>query len=93
MIDGVRDEAAKAGMSLEPFLKIWCRRGSQGLEASWLKPDERGAGGETAYQRSMREKMEVMAPAIAAKAPGVPRTNPNNFFDALPNAKPLEITQ
>lgn len=50
-------------------------------------------GGETAYQRSMREKMEVMAPAIAAKAPGVPRTNPNNFFDALPNAKPLEITQ
>ena len=93
VIDGARDEAAKAGMSLEPFLKIWCRRGSQGLDASWLKPDERGAGGETAYQRSMREKMEVMAPAIAAKAPGVPRTNPNNFFDALPNAKPLEITQ
>ena len=34
-------EAAKAGMSLEDFLKVWCARGSQGLEASWLKPDER----------------------------------------------------
>lgn len=43
VIDGARDEAAKAGMSLEPFLKIWCRRGSQGLEASWLKPDERSS--------------------------------------------------
>ena len=69
VIDGARDEAAKAGMSLEPFLKIWCRRGSQGLEASWLKPDERGAGGETAYQRTQREKMQLWAPGVAAKAP------------------------
>ena len=66
--------------------------GYQGLFLPDKKPSQSGAT-ETAYQRSMREKMEVMAPAIAAKAPGVPRTNPNNFFDALPNAKPLEITQ
>lgn len=34
-------EAAKAGMSFNDFLVIWCRRGSQGLEADWLKPHER----------------------------------------------------
>lgn len=64
-----------------------------GYQGLFLPDKKHGSSGETAYQRSMREKMEVMAPAIAAKAPGVPRTNPNNFFDALPNAKPLEITQ
>jgi hypothetical protein len=36
------DEAAKAGMELDAFLRVWCARGSQGLEASWLKPHERG---------------------------------------------------
>ena len=36
-------EAHKAGMPLEDFLRVWCSRGSQGLEASWLKPDERTA--------------------------------------------------
>lgn len=36
VIKGAEAEAAKAGVSLEEFLQIWCRRGSQGLEASWL---------------------------------------------------------
>lgn len=35
-------EAQKAGMSLEAFLRVWCARGSQGLQADWLKPSERG---------------------------------------------------
>ena len=80
-----------AGQDFAGALENAAVGGYQGL----FLPDEPrvNPGGETAYQRSMREKMEVMAPAIAAKAPGVPRTNPNNFFDALPNAKPLEITQ
>lgn len=41
VLAGATSEAAKAGMSLEAFLTIWCRRGSQGLEADWLKPNER----------------------------------------------------
>jgi uncharacterized protein YdaU (DUF1376 family) len=41
VLRGARSEAAKAGMSLEDFLRVWCRRGSQGLEASWLKDNER----------------------------------------------------
>lgn len=34
-------EADKAEMDIDSFLRIWCRRGSQGLEASWLKNDEK----------------------------------------------------
>jgi hypothetical protein len=41
VVNHAKSEAAKAGMSLEAFLKVWCARGSQGLEASWLKPNER----------------------------------------------------
>ena len=35
-------EAVKAGLPLERFLAVWCARGSQGLQADWLKPHERG---------------------------------------------------
>ena len=36
-------EAVKADMPLGDFLRIWCARGSQGLQADWLKPHERPA--------------------------------------------------
>lgn len=42
VLAGARAEAGKAGMPLEAFLRVWCRRGSQGLEAAWLRADERG---------------------------------------------------
>lgn len=41
VLNGARNEAGKAGVTLEEFLQIWCRRGSQGLEASWLRTDEK----------------------------------------------------
>lgn len=81
-----RREAEKAGVSLERFLTIWCARGSQGLEAEWLKPHERSALGmvETTYQRSMRERAERDTPAIAARIPGAPaRQNPMEVLDGL----------
>lgn len=40
VVQGARTEAAKAGMTLEAFLQLWCIRGSQGLQAAWLKPAE-----------------------------------------------------
>lgn len=43
VITGAEREAVKARMSLDEFLSIWCRRGSQGLEADWIKPGERRA--------------------------------------------------
>jgi len=36
-------EAIKAGLAFERFLAIWCARGSQGLQADWLRPHERGS--------------------------------------------------
>lgn len=62
----------------------WCRNAKPAVRAS--------PNGETAYQRSMREKYEQIAPSIAAKAPGIRTQNPNQFFDTLPTVKPLEIT-
>ncbi|MGF6211797.1 hypothetical protein [Comamonas odontotermitis] len=41
VVNVARREAAIAGMALEDFLQVWCARGSQGLMAEWLKPDER----------------------------------------------------
>jgi uncharacterized protein YdaU (DUF1376 family) len=42
VIEEAKREASKAGLTLERFLTIWCARGSQGLQADWLKPEERG---------------------------------------------------
>ena len=41
VLKSARSEAGKAGVTLGRFLEIWCARGSQGLDASWLKPHER----------------------------------------------------
>ncbi len=41
VVNGARQEADKAGMTLDSFLQVWCMRGSQGLQADWLKPHER----------------------------------------------------
>jgi uncharacterized protein YdaU (DUF1376 family) len=41
VINGARAESEKAGMTLDAFLQVWCRRGTQGLEADWIKPHER----------------------------------------------------
>jgi uncharacterized protein YdaU (DUF1376 family) len=41
VVKGARKEAAKANMAFSDFLSVWCARGSQGLQADWLKPDEK----------------------------------------------------
>ena len=40
-----RQEAQKAGLAFEAFLRLWVFRGSQGLVAEWIKPHERQAFG------------------------------------------------
>ena len=71
VLNAARSEAGKAGMPLQAFLSVWCARGSQGLQADWLKPEEkaRGSPTETPYQRAARERAEQFAPSIAAKPP------------------------
>jgi hypothetical protein len=41
VVNSARKEATKANMAFQDFLSVWCARGSQGLQADWLKPDER----------------------------------------------------
>lgn len=41
VVEAARREAEKAGMPLDAFLQVWCMRGSQGLQADWIKPHER----------------------------------------------------
>lgn len=65
-----RSEAAKAQMPLDRFFAVWCNRGSQGLQAEWLRPDERSTG-ETAYQRNQRERVaEMSGGLVSSKPPG-----------------------
>jgi hypothetical protein len=66
-VQGARDEAKKAGMTLEAFLRVWCRRGSQGLEASWLKPEERGPPPSKEAERSSEYLREMAEHSKAVK--------------------------
>lgn len=77
VIAEARRESDKAGLSLDRFFAVWCVRGSQGMQADWLKPSDRGAAStsETPYQRSMRERVAEFSPGIARHAPsGKPAT-------------------
>ena len=106
VLDEARRECAKAEMTLESFLRVWCRRGSQGLEAAWLKPEERqstrvgavssDAPAETYAQRAARQRMEEAAPMAARKAPGAAFDAAQRFMrgdvvDVTPAPQQLQV--
>jgi len=93
VLNSARLESMKAAMPLEAFLQVWCARGSQGLQADWIRPDERSAvrPSETPYQRSMRERMQEAAPEFARKDPSRTSENVVDFFAIEVPAKRLEI--
>jgi uncharacterized protein YdaU (DUF1376 family) len=67
-------EADKAGMTLTEFLELWCLRGSQGLQADWIKPQERGALGQQIEtfrerdERLARERIDEMTGRARSKS-------------------------
>ena len=77
VINGARREADKAGMPLADFLQVWCRRGSQGLEAAWLKPEERARPALSFAEQDRQAR----AAEMAKWAPGI-ATNRKDDFDA-----------
>ena len=91
-LKAIQREADKAWWSLEDALAEICARGWTGFKAAWVaeKPQQT----ETTYQRTMREKYEVVAPSIAARNPSAPVRNidPNTYFAELAKAKTLEIS-
>lgn len=68
-VDGARAEAAKAGMSLEEFLREWCMRGSQGLKAEWLTHAGRQPTGRKG-QEQIRQENHAIARAWLANPGG-----------------------
>jgi hypothetical protein len=88
VLAGARKEAAKAGMSLQQFLEIWCLRGSQSLQAEWLRSEDRssirpGSLKETFAERDERLARERWAQATGRRAPD------NNVIDLMPPALAL----
>lgn len=88
VVDNATAEAAKAGMTLEAFLRVWCARGSQGLQAEWLKPNERpqrvnGHDPEPEWRREQRERNEAFLGPYAAK-----RNRPETVDMEAPDAAP-----
>lgn len=99
-IAGLQREADKAGISLEAAVTACCEYGWQGFNASWYAErtapvaQRKPAATETAYQRSQRERIEEVAPAIARKAPGAaPAMQATEFFNTVNiiDAQPLRI--
>lgn len=46
VLNDVRKEAAKAGMSLEDALRLCCAKGWQGFDAAWVKADAKPKGAQ-----------------------------------------------
>lgn len=86
VINGARKESSLAGMPLDAFLQVWCLRGSQGLQADWLRPDERATRSRVQYPAETPYQAQQLALATAL-APGAARKPhnhipPGNVFDA-----------
>lgn len=64
VVNSARKEAEKADMPLDAFLQVWCLRGSQGLQADWLKPHERQTASRTSFadadEQARRKRWEEM---------------------------------
>ncbi len=77
VLQQARKEAALAKLSLEAFLRIWCFRGSQGLHADWITPQDRQRFGSSAAGDRVSAQLEVASlmvnpPQAAARKPAAP---------------------
>lgn len=59
-----RREAGRARISLERFLAIWCIRGSQGLQASWLSREEIEGDGNARSEKSPQWALDAGFPTV-----------------------------
>ena len=87
VVHGARAESVKAGMTLDAFLQVWCRRGSQGLEANWLKPAERQTASRV-QPESFRESDRKAAEKRWAAFTG--NTSDRDVIDVTPQHLELE---
>lgn len=72
-------------MTLDAFLRVWCARGSQGLQADWLKPNERPSFAVVPAANGAPSVAETMAAQAAQQAE--PRADPAKARAALALAR------
>lgn len=71
VLQQARKEAGLARLSLEQFLRVWCFRGSQGLHADWITPQDRQRfGGTPASDRVGRQLRTAALMVNPPEAPG-----------------------
>lgn len=92
VLDMAQREAEKAKMPLTEFLRVWCVRGTQGLQADWIRPEERRQGPAVPAE-TFRERDERNARQRWEEMTG--RVHPDNLkpaglvIDITPAAAPL----
>lgn len=69
-------------MTLEAFLRVWCARGSQGLQADWLKPHERQAAPKSFAQADYDAKVDRINRLTGGLAGA--KTVPPDYIDMEP---------
>lgn len=76
VLDQARREARKANLSLTRFLQVWCARGSQGLQADWLKPTERGGPQSVPPSPQQPSKTRAGVELLQSLKPNAQRMDP-----------------
>lgn len=71
-LEGIAREAQKAGIALADAIAYCCEQGWQGFNAAWYaeRRAKKAGSGETDWQCRQRERMQQLAPGVAARAPG-----------------------
>lgn len=84
VLQGAVKEAALAQLSLEDFLRVWCYRGTQGLQADWIKPQDRQLVARAAQDRV---GSQLRTASLMVNPPGAPARSP-----AAPAQEVIDVT-
>lgn len=94
-LSAFQDHHAANGSTFKDWqaaFRTWLRNAVRFARREVTSRPEFAASGETAYQRSMRERVAEVAPAIARKAPGTPPPmQAVEFFNTVKPAPALRI--
>lgn len=95
VVASAMEEAKKAEISMQEFLSIWCSRGSQGMQADWIKPAEVRAvrsaePPEPAWRKEQRERSEAFLGPYSTRAVKE-RMQSETTIEGASNAVPLPL--
>jgi hypothetical protein len=85
-MDGIRDQANKAGMTVDAVLRMCCERGWVGFKAEWVAEKTRSsaAQAESFRERDARLGRERWEKMTGQTHPDSIQTKPSNVIDITP---------